>query len=123
MIWNHQVLEFAGYQQTDGSILGDPASAELTKAILGLGWEPPNPRSRWDLLPLVVMAEGDVPVMIELPPELRKLVEIRHPRYSEEFETLDLKWVAVPALTRLGFDIGGVQYTAAPFVGWFMDAE
>ncbi|KAL8749522.1 MAG: hypothetical protein Q9199_007637, partial [Rusavskia elegans] len=69
------------------------------------------------------MADGDVPAMVEIPPELGRLVEIRHPRYTAEFEKLDLKWVTVPALTRLGFDIGGVQYTAAPFIGWFMDAE
>ncbi|KAL8658079.1 MAG: hypothetical protein Q9226_001283, partial [Calogaya cf. arnoldii] len=123
MIWNHQVLEFAGYEMNDGAMLGDPNSTALTKAIIELGWTPPSPRSRWDLLPLVVMADGDVPAIIEVPPELGRLVEIRHPRYKAEFEKLDLKWVTVPALTRLGFDIGGVQYTAAPFIGWFMDAE
>jgi len=123
MIWNHQLLEFAGYEMENGSILGDPMSAALTRAIIGLGWEPPSPKGRWDVLPLVVMADNDVPVMIEIPPDLRELVKIRHPRYNAEFEKLDLKWVAFPALTRLGFDIGGVQYTAAPFIGWFMDAE
>ncbi|KAI4268043.1 MAG: hypothetical protein LQ337_008062, partial [Flavoplaca oasis] len=107
----------------DGTILGDPSSTGLTKAIIELGWAPPSPRGRWDLLPLVVMADGDVPSMIEIPSELGRLVEIRHPRYNAEFKKLDLKWVTVPALTRLGFDIGGVQYTAAPFIGWFMDAE
>ncbi|KAI4143806.1 MAG: hypothetical protein L6R39_004437, partial [Caloplaca ligustica] len=69
------------------------------------------------------MADNDVPAMVEIPPPLSNLVPIRHPRYGVEFDKIDLKWVAVPALTRLGFDIGGVQYTAAPFVGWFMDAE
>lgn len=123
MIWNHQLLEFAGYEMRDGSMLGDPMGAGLTKAIIGLGWEPPSPKSRWDVLPLVVMADNDVPVMIEIPPNLRELVKIRHPQFNDEFEKLDLRWVAFPALTRLGFDIGGVQYTAAPFAGWFMDAE
>ena len=123
MIWNHQVLEFAGYRLEDGSILGDPMSAALTDAIVELGWKPPSPRSRWDLLPLVVMADNDAPIMIEIPPPLCNLVKIRHPLYDTEFEKLDLRWVAAPALTRLGFDIGGVQYTAAPFIGWFMDAE
>ncbi|KAL8787058.1 MAG: hypothetical protein Q9213_002400 [Squamulea squamosa] len=123
MIWNHQILEFAGYEMEDGSVLGDPNSVILTKSILELGWKPPIHKSRWDLLPLVVMADGDIPAMVEIPPELSVLVDIRHPRFSAEFERLDLKWVAFPALTRLGFDIGGVQYTAAPFIGWFMDAE
>lgn len=122
MIWNHQILEFAGYEMDDGIILGDPANVGLTKAILELGWTPPQPRGRWDLLPLVTMAEGDTPAMMEIPAPLSTLVHIRHPRYPC-FEDLDLNWVAAPALTRLGFDIGGVQYTAAPFIGWFMDAE
>ncbi|KAI9704975.1 MAG: hypothetical protein M1836_006755 [Candelina mexicana] len=123
MIWNSQVLAFAGYEAEDGSIIGDPMSVQLTKEIIDLGWEPPEQRGRWDLLPLVTMADGDLPVIAELPSNLRKLVEIRHPQYNAEFEGLDLKWVPFPALTRLGFDIGGVQYTAAPFIGWFMDAE
>ena len=118
MIWNHQILAFAGYDMEDGSVLGDPASREITKAIIELGWKSPSPRSKWDLLPIVTMAEDDVPVIAELPYDLRKLVKIRHPQYSTEFENLDLNWVAFPALSRLGFDIGGVQYTAAPFIGW-----
>ncbi|KAL9009609.1 MAG: hypothetical protein Q9173_005373, partial [Seirophora scorigena] len=123
MIWNHQLLEFAGYELEDGFVLGDPMSTALTKAIIELGWEPPSPRGKWDLLPLVVMADNDVPVMVEIPPPLCDLVHIQHPRYIDQFAKLDLNWVAFPALTRFGFDIGGVQYTAAPFAGWFMDAE
>ncbi|GHP15259.1 nitric oxide synthase-like protein [Collybia sordida] len=123
MIWNDQILMFAGYQAHDGSILGDPTNVQLTNAIIELGWEPPHTRSRWDLLPIVTMAEGDLPVIAELPSHLRALVKIEHPQYYDAFEELDLKWVPFPALSRLGFDIGGVQYTAAPFIGWFMDAE
>ena len=123
MIWNNQILGFAGYRMDDdGSILGDPANLELTTAIMELGWTPPKTRGRWDLLPLVVMAEGDKPAMMEIPAPLSRLVHINHPEYPRIGE-LGLKWVAAPALTRLGFDIGGVQYTAAPFIGWFMDAE
>ena len=120
MIWNHQVLQFAGYEIEGGVILGDPMSVNLTNAIIDLGWQPPEPKGRWDLLPLVAIAEGDRPAMIELPAELRKLVNIRHPKYTTEFENLDLKWVAFPALTRMGFDVGGVQYTATPFIGWYV---
>ena len=120
MIWNHQVLQFAGYEVEGGVILGDPMSVNLTNAMIDLGWQPPEPKGRWDLLPLVAMAEGDRPAMIELPADLRKLVNIRHPKYTTEFENLDLKWVAFPALTRMGFDVGGVQYTATPFIGWYV---
>lgn len=68
------------------------------------------------------MAEGDEPYFAGLPPELTKLVPIAHPQYPK-IADLDLKWCGFPALSRLGFDIGGVQYTASPFIGWFMDAE
>lgn len=118
MILNHQVLQLAGYEADDGSVIGDPASVELTKTIIELGWMPPEVKSRWDVLPLVTMAEGDRPCIAELPASLRKLVDIRHPQFPVEFEKLNLKWVKFPALTRLGFDIGGVQYTATPFIGW-----
>ncbi|KAK2016650.1 nitric oxide synthase [Colletotrichum eremochloae] len=122
MIWNSQLLSFAGYEQSNGEILGDPANVELTKAIIELGWTPPRFRSQWDLLPLVTMAEGEEPVITELPKDAFPLVHIRHPKHPG-LETLGLRWVPAPALSRLGFSIGGVQYTATPFVGWFMDAE
>jgi nitric oxide synthase oxygenase domain/subunit len=118
MIMNHQVLQLAGYEADDGSIVGDPASVELTKTIIDLGWKPPEVKSRWDVLPFVTMAEGDRPCIAELPTSLRKLVDIHHPQFPAEFKKLNLKWVPFPALTQLGFDIGGVQYTATPFVGW-----
>lgn len=137
MIWNHQILQFAGYDAGDGSVIGDPMSVELTKctycishiylfiliandvAIIDLGWEPPQEKGKWDLLPLVTMADhDDKPYIAEIPADIGKLVDIRHPAYMAEFEKLNLKWVPFPALTRLGFDIGGVQYSAAPFIGW-----
>ena len=120
MIWNNQILQFAGYETEGGEVLGDSASVDITNAIIDFGWQPPKKRSRWDILPLVAMAEGDRPAMIDLPENIRKLVNIRHPKYFAEFERLDLNWVAFPALTRLGFDVGGVQYTAAPFIGWYV---
>ena len=123
MIWNHQILQFAGYEMDDGSICGDPASVGLTKSIIALGWNPPEPRGRFDILPMVTMADHDKPYLTDIPADLCKLIKIRHPEYKTAFERLDLRWVPFPALCRLGFDIGGVQYTASPFIGWFMDAE
>jgi nitric oxide synthase oxygenase domain/subunit len=123
MVWNNQILAFAGYLQEDGTILGDPANVDITNSIVEFGWRPPLSKSRWDILPLIVMAENDTPYMMELPSELKRTVQITHPRYEEEFRKLDLRWVLAPALSRLGFDIGGNQYTATPFIGWFMDAE
>lgn len=123
MIWNQQLLSFAAYKQEDGSILGDPVNLQLTKDIIELGWTPPTLRTRWDLLPIVAMAEGDEPCMVEVTEKDFPLVRIFHPAYELQSEKLGLRWVPAPALSRHGFDIGGVQYTAAPFIGWFMDAE
>ena len=120
MFWNHQILEFAGYEAEDGSIIGDPNSVNLTKAIIDLGWVPPESRSPCDLLRLVAIAEGDFPAFAEIPTYLRPLMNIHHPQYAAQFEKLGLKWVSFPALTRLGFDIGGVQYTATPFIDWYV---
>ncbi|KAK2598199.1 hypothetical protein QQS21_005676 [Conoideocrella luteorostrata] len=123
MIWNTQLLAFAGYTQPDGSVLGDPGNVSITESIISLGWQPPAIRTRWDLLPLVTMADGDEPYITQIPPNSFPLVSIRHPNYPLGFDKLGLRWVPAPALSRLGFDIGGVQYTATPFIGWFMDAE
>ena len=123
IILNEQVLDFAGYELDNGAILGDPSNVGLTKAMIELGWNPPRERTRWDLLPLVTMAENDGPAMVEVPAPISDLVTISHPQYAEAFDKLDLKWKAAPALTRLGFDIGGCQYTAAPFIGWYVTNE
>lgn len=120
MVWNHQLLAFAGYRDPEsGAVLGDPANADLTEAIIELGWTPPAPsaRTQWDLLPIVTMAEGEEPVITELPRKAFPLVHIRHPGFPD-MEKLGLRWVPAPALSRLGFTIGGVQYTASPFIGW-----
>lgn len=124
-VWNQQLLAFAGYRQEDGTILGDPMTASLTDAIIALGWEPPAIRTRWDLLPLVTVADGDVPFITPIPADAFPVVNISHPdpRRALAFEKLGLSWVPAPALSGLGFDLGGLQYTAAPFIGWFMDAE
>ncbi|KAK8058301.1 nitric oxide synthase [Apiospora phragmitis] len=123
MIWNGNLLSFAGYDEGDGRILGDPQNVSLTNAIIDLGWQPPPIRTQWDLLPIVTMAQGDEPVITELSEADFPIVRIRHPNHQLAFDKLGLRWTAAPALSRLGFTIGGVQYTATPFIGWFMDAE
>lgn len=62
------------------------------------------------------MAEHDGPAITPIPEEQLPLVHIKHPKYEMQFEKLGLRWVPSPALSRMGFDIGGVQYTATPFM-------
>lgn len=33
-VWNGQLITYAGYRQPDGSIIGDPANAELTEVSI-----------------------------------------------------------------------------------------
>lgn len=43
-------------------------------------------------------------------------------RYSC-FEDMDLKWYAVPGVSNIMLNIGGIEFSAAPFNGWFMGTE
>jgi nitric-oxide synthase, bacterial len=118
-IWNRQLIGYAGYLQADGSVLGDPINLGFTQRIQALGWQGPSP-SRFNLLPLVIEMDGavhwfDLPdVVLEVP--------IRHPRY-DWFERLGLKWFALPAVSGMRLEIGGVSFPAAPFSGWYLGTE
>jgi nitric oxide synthase oxygenase domain/subunit len=122
-IWNSQLIRFAGYVQSDGNILGDPANVELTNTCLQLGWNPPINPTPFDVLPLLVQAsDGGEILLKELPEDAKLLVPITHPNFPE-FDKLGIYWHAIPALSSFCLDIGGIQYTAAPFNGWYMGPE
>jgi len=36
---------------------------------------------------------------------------------------MGLKWYALPAVSSMAFDCGGLVFTGAPFNGWFMGTE
>lgn len=120
-IWNPQLVRYAGYRQPDGSILGDPAQVELTAYLHKLGWCKKE-QSAFDILPLVIQMPGQPPKCFELPNDAILEIPIRHPEYPW-FETLGLKWHALPAISSLHLEIGGVRYSAAPFNGWYMGTE
>jgi len=118
-IWNHQLIRYAGYESEDG-IIGDPASVEFTKQCLRLGWR--GERTPFDILPLVVQIGGGEPRWFAIPPQLVLEVPLVHPTL-ERFAGLGLRWYAVPIISDMQLDIGGLQYTAAPFNGWYMETE
>ncbi len=120
-IWNSQLIRYAGYRQSDGSILGDPMQAELTAILLKLGWKG-GPGTAFDLLPLVIQMPHQAPRLFELPPEVVLEVPISHPDHPG-FAALGLKWYALPVISDMRLEIGGISYTAAPFNGWYMGAE
>ncbi|CAO2644415.1 Nitric oxide synthase, inducible [Lemmus lemmus] len=76
-IWNSQLIRYAGYQMPDGTIRGDPASLEFTQLCIDLGWKPRY--GRFDVLPLILQADGQDPEVFEIPPELVLEVTMEHP--------------------------------------------
>ena len=47
--------------------------------------------------------------------------ELSH-RY-DWFEALGLKWYALPAVSCLMLDVGGMEFPGIPFSGWYMGTE
>ncbi|WP_371068528.1 nitric oxide synthase oxygenase [Sediminibacillus sp. JSM 1682029] len=118
-IWNHQLIRYAGYQTEEG-IIGDSSSIAFTKACQKLGWT--GKGTEFDLLPLVVQVGSQEPYWTDLPTDLVKEVSINHPDYPEVNE-LGITWYAVPIISDMRLEIGGINYEAAPFNGWYMGTE
>ncbi|MGG4483704.1 nitric oxide synthase oxygenase [Paenibacillus illinoisensis] len=118
-IWNHQLIRYAGYE-TEQGIIGDPASLELTKAAMSLGWQ--GAGGDHDVLPLIIQAQGQAPEWYVIPHEDIVEVNIEHPERSEIAE-LGMRWYGVPMIADMRLEIGGISYPAAPFNGWYMETE
>ena len=118
-IWNHQLIRYAGYEEAE-QIIGDSTSVEFTRMCEKLGWK--GERTPYDVLPLVIQLEGESPRIFEIPKELVKEVTITHPQL-EGFDELDVKWYAVPIISDMRLEIGGIHYPMAPFNGWYMGTE
>ncbi len=120
-IWNHQLTAYAGYRQRNGQVTGDTKNAELTAICQQLGWTGGR-NGRFDLLPLLVQTNGGHPQVFSMPRGLVKEVPLEHPEF-EWFASLGLKWYAVPVISDMLLEVGGIQYPAAPFSGWYMGTE
>jgi nitric-oxide synthase len=118
-IWNHQLIRYAGYETSYG-VVGDPASISFTKACLAMGWR--GEGTHFDILPLVIQVNGKKPQFFPIPKELVLEVPIRHPHYNL-FGDFEVKWYAVPMISDMRLEIGGIHYVAAPFNGWYMGTE
>ena len=118
-VWNHQLIRYAGYK-IDGEIIGDSMSVEFTKICHDLGWK--GEGTPYDILPLVIQKGNACPKLFEIPAHMVKEVKITHPTLTE-FKNLNLKWYAVPIISNMKLEIGGIDYPLAPFNGWYMGTE
>eukprot|EP00111_Clytia_hemisphaerica_P016599 TCONS_00049205-protein len=118
-VWNSQLVRYAGYRQKDGTVIGDPASVELTEVCKKLGWK--GYGGHFDIIPMVLSAPGQPPELFEIPKDIVLEVPITHPHYP--IDKLGLKWYAIPAVANMMLDIGGLQFTACPFSGWYNATE
>ncbi|MCU1642789.1 MAG: nitric oxide synthase oxygenase [Nocardia sp.] len=118
-ILNSQFIRYAGYRVGDG-IVGDPANVELTDLARELGWRAPG--GRFDVLPLLIRTPSGAIQCFDVPPEFVLEVPLRHPEFSW-FADLGLKWHAVPAVSNMDLEIGGLTYAFAPFNGWYVSSE
>ena len=120
-ILNHQLVRYAGHRGEDGGWTGDPAGGPLAARARALGWK--SGEERFDVLPLLVQRRpGTEPQWYEVPDDAALQVPLHHPEHPW-FAGLGLRWYAVPAISDMTLEIGGVRYPAAPFNGWYMGTE
>lgn len=121
-IESRQLVQYAGYLEADGTVLGDPVSIEATRTAIALGWTPPRERSRFDLLPLQICDARGRRHLFEYPEGTVQEVAITHPT-APAIAGLGLRWYTVPAVSSMVMTIGGIEYPCAPFNGFYMASE
>jgi nitric-oxide synthase len=117
---NPQLFRYAGYEQCDGTVLGDPLNLSLTDEALRLGWQP-GTRTSFDVLPWIFEDEG-IPRFHSIPEHLVHEVPIVHP-HLPWFAEFGLRWHALPVVSDMSLEIGGLTYPLCPFNGWYMGTE
>ncbi len=120
LILNPQLIRYAGYRRSNGSVTGDPAAVELTDVALRLGWR--GAGTPFDILPLIVSTPDEPLQWFDIPADCVLEVPLRHPEYPW-FAELGLRWHALPAVSNMSLEIGGVTYPCAPFSGWYVSTE
>jgi nitric-oxide synthase len=121
-IHNDQLIRYAGHQTLGGEVRGDGRYTDFTNRAVALGWRRPDPPGRFDVLPLMISSGGGEPELFEIPRDAVLEVPLSHPEH-EWFAELRLRWHAVPAISNMPLEIGGVVYPATPFNGWYLGTE
>jgi len=121
-IWNEQLIRYAGWRQSGGPVLGDPRNVGFSEMAVRRGWRPPQVPGRWDVLPWIIETVDEEPTAFAVPRRAVLEVPLSHPEYGW-FRDLDLRWHALPVISHMRLHIGGVDYSAAPFSGFYMGDE
>jgi nitric-oxide synthase len=121
-IHNEQLIRYAGHRTPSGTVRGDGRYVEFTDLAVSLGWQRPDPPGRFDVLPLLISDGDGPPEVFEVPRDAVLEVPLTHPEH-EWLADLRLRWHAVPAISNMPLEIGGVTYRAAPFNGWYLGTE
>jgi nitric-oxide synthase len=120
VVWNSQLIRYAGYRHPDGTVIGDAGHIGFTERVRRMGWRAPG--GWFDVLPWVIHAPGDKPQLFDIPRDLVLEVPISHPELPAITE-LGLRWHALPVISHMRLSIGGIDYPLAPFNGWYMGTE
>ena len=117
-----QLVQYAGYLEADGRVTGDRRSIEATRIARTLGWEAPQTRGPFDILPVMIRDGAGHRHLFTLPDDLVREVAITH-RDFPALAQLGLRWYAVPIVSDMILTIGGIEYPCAPFNGFYMCSE
>jgi nitric-oxide synthase len=120
-ILNSQLVGYAGHRRGE-AVIGDAAHLEITRRARELGWRASDPPGRFELLPLIIQSPGLPRAWFELPRDAVLEVPLGHPDLAW-FRELRLRWYAVPVISDMYLEAGGIRYPAAPFNGWYMCTE
>lgn len=119
---NAQLIQYAGYLDPSGGVIGDPQNLEFTRIARSLGWQAPEPHGPFDVLPLMLRTPGGGRLIYSLPEDLIREVPIRHPSRAG-LDGLGLRWYAVPFVSDMILSIGSIDYPCAPFNGFYQGTE
>jgi nitric-oxide synthase, bacterial len=115
-ILSPQAVQYAGYREPAGGISGDPLNVVLTELAASMGWK--GDGTAFDVLPLIVIDAQGHPHLFQVPPDAVLEIPITHPEFGW-FAELGLRWYAVPVITDMYLEAGGIRYPCAPFNGWY----
>ena len=121
-IHNEQLLRYAGHRTASGQVRGDGRNADFTDSVVARGWRRPEPPGRFDVLPLLISRGDAEPELHDVPADAVQEVPLTHPEFAW-FAELRLRWHAVPAISNMPLEVGGIVYPAAPFNGWYLGTE